>query len=215
MIDLVLPCLDEASAIPRVLERVPHDVRAIIVDNGSSDGSVRLARRLGATVVECPQRGYGAACHAGLVASTAEYVAFCDCDGSLDPGAVTGFVALIAGGTADLVIGRRRPTARSAWPVHARTANAVLSWSLRRRVGVYVHDIGPIRAARRSALLELGQTDRRSGYPLETLVLAGKADWRVVERDVDYQPRVGKSKVTGTVGGTLRAIKDMSAVLAR
>jgi glycosyltransferase involved in cell wall biosynthesis len=215
VIDLVLPCLDEAIAIPWVLGRLPSGVRAIVVDNGSSDNSVQIARTLGATVVACPQRGYGAACHAGLLASTAEYVAFCDCDGSLDPTVVLDFVALVAAGTADLVIGRRRSVSRSAWPVHARIANAVLSWWLRRRAGVDVHDIGPIRAARRSSLLELGQTDRRSGYPLETLVLAGKADWRIAERDVQYRARSGKSKVTGTVRGTLRAIADMSAVLAR
>lgn len=215
MIDLVLPCLDEARAIPWILGRLPNGVRAIIVDNGSSDDSVELARALGATVVYCAQRGYGAACHAGLLASTAEFVAFCDCDGSLDPIGVLDFVALVANGTADLVIGRRRPVSRSAWPLHARIANAALSWWLRRRVGVQVHDIGPIRAARRSRLLELDQTDRRSGYPLETLCLAGKADWRIAERDVEYRARAGKSKVTGTVRGTLRAVQDMSAVLAR
>ena len=122
-IDIVLPCLDEAGALPWVMARIPSNARAIVVDNGSSDNSVALARSLGAEVVECPQRGYGAACHGGLEAAEAEYLGFCDCDASVDPGAVTAMLALIESGTADLVVARRRTNVRGAWPVHARLAN--------------------------------------------------------------------------------------------
>jgi glycosyltransferase involved in cell wall biosynthesis len=215
VLDLILPCLNEAQALPWVLSRIPVGVRPIVVDNGSTDNSPEIAEHLGAMVVRWPHRGYGAACHAGLQASSAELVGFCDCDGSIDPAVVLAFAEQVVRGRADLVVGRRRPEVRSAWPVHARFANSALTWWLRRRTGVDLHDIGPLRVARRQALLDLAQSDRRSGYPLETVVLAAKADWQIVERDVTYHARAGKSKVTGTVRGTLQAVQDMSAVLAR
>ncbi|UYQ65678.1 glycosyltransferase family 2 protein [Streptomyces peucetius] len=212
--DVVLPCLDEAEALPWVLARIPTGWRAIVVDNGSTDGSAEIARGLGAHVVHEPRRGFGAACHAGLSAAQAEYVCFCDCDASLDPGLLTGFVRDIAAGNADLVLGRRRPQTRGVWPAHARAGNAVLSRMLRRRTGLRLHDLGPLRAARRADLLALDLTDRRSGYPLQMVVRAVDAGLRVAEVDVPYLPRSGKSKVTGTWRGTWQAVRDMSAVLA-
>jgi len=215
MLEVILPCLNEAEALPWVLERIPAGVEAIVVDNGSTDGSPELAARLGARVVTCDRRGYGAACHAGLLAASAELVAFCDCDSSIDPSELLDFAAPVAVGTADLVVGRRRPRGRGAWPTHARVANVALAWRLRQLTGVRLHDIGPLRVARREGLLALDQLDRRSGYPLETVLLAARAGWRIVERDIDYHARSGRSKVTGTVRGTAQAIRDMSAVLAR
>jgi hypothetical protein len=211
VVDVVLPCLDEAGALPYVLGRMPEGYRAIVVDNGSSDGSAALAARLGARVVSEPRRGFGAACHAGLAAATAPVVCICDCDGSLDPAQLPRVADPVIGGTADLVLGRRRPVTAGAWPPHARAANQVLAFRLR-RAGVPVRDLGPMRAARREALLGLGVGDRRSGYPLETVLAAARSGWRISETDVDYAPRTGKSKVTGTVGGTLRAIRDMNRV---
>lgn len=213
-VDVVLPCLDEAEALPWVLARIPDGWRALVVDNGSTDGSADIARALGATVVHEARRGFGAACHAGLLAAEAEYVCFCDCDGSLDPALLDSFVREVARGDADLVLGRRRPTARGAWPPHARAGNLALARMLRRRTGLRLHDLGPLRAARRAALLDLGIADRRSGYPLEMVVRASDAGWRVRERDVPYLPRTGKSKVTGTWRGTWHAVRDMRAVLA-
>ncbi len=213
-VDVVLPCLDEAAALPWVLERIPAGWRAIVVDNGSTDGSADVARGLGATVVTEPRRGFGAACHAGLTAATADVVCFCDCDASLDPGLLAPFVRTVAAGDADLVIGRRRPKTRGAWPPHARAGNLAVSQLLRRRTGVRLHDIGPLRAARREALLGLGLTDRRSGYPLQMVVRAADAGWRIEERDVPYLPRTGRSKVTGTWRGTWHAVRDMRRVLA-
>jgi glycosyltransferase involved in cell wall biosynthesis len=214
-IDIVLPCLDEAAALPWVMSRIPNNASAIVVDNGSADGSVELARRLGARVVSCERRGYGAACQTGLEVATAEYVAFCDCDASIDPGEVLPMLALVESMTADLVVARRRPTEPGAWPVHARLANRALAHRVRRRTGVALNDLGPLRVARRQALLDLGVTDRRSGYPLETVIRAADSGWRIAEVDVAYTPRAGKSKVTGTVRGTMQAISDMWAVLAR
>ncbi|AZM92367.1 glycosyltransferase family 2 protein [Streptomyces sp. W1SF4] len=213
-VDVVLPCLNEAGALPWVLARIPAGWRALVVDNGSTDGSAHLARALGATVVQEPRRGFGAACHAGLLAAEAEYVCFCDCDASLDPGLLSGFVRAVAAGEADLVLGRRRPRGRGAWPAHARAGNLALARMLRRRTGLRLHDLGPLRATRREDLLRLELTDRRSGYPLQMVVRAADAGWRVREEDVPYLPRSGRSKVTGTWRGTWQAVRDMRAVLA-
>jgi glycosyltransferase involved in cell wall biosynthesis len=214
-VDLILPCLNEAAALPWVLGRLPDGVRAVVVDNGSTDGSAAIATKLGATVVPCGLRGYGAACHTGLEVATADVVAFLDADASLDPRQLVRVTAPVLSRRMDLMLGRRRPVSRDAWPWHLRLANAELSRRIRRRTGVRLHDLGPMRAARREALLELQLIDRRSGYPLETVVKAADAGWRIAEVDVDYLPRSGRSKVTGTPLGAARAVKDMSKVLAR
>ncbi|MCF6509617.1 glycosyltransferase family 2 protein [Blastococcus sp. MG754426] len=216
MPDVVLPCLDEAGALPWVLGRLPAGYRAIVADNGSTDGSPAIAAEHGATVVHVPQRGFGAAAHAGLEAATDEVVCFCDADGSMDPADLPLVAGPVLDGDADLVLGRRRPTRRSAWPVHARVANVALGVMLRRRTGLALHDLGPMRAARRTALLGLGITDRRFGYPLEMVTRAADAGWRVRELDVPYAPRAEgtRSKVTGTGLGTVRTIRDMRQVLS-
>ncbi|WP_225828717.1 glycosyltransferase family 2 protein [Streptomyces naphthomycinicus] len=213
-VDVVLPCLDEAEALPWVLARIPAGWRALVVDNGSTDGSAGIARALGATVVHEPRRGFGAACHAGLTAATADIVCFCDCDASLDPALLVPFVRQVLDGEADLVLGRRRARGRGAWPAHARAGNFALARLLRRRTGLRLHDLGPLRAARREQLLGLGLSDRRSGYPLQMVVRAADAGWRIAEHDVPYRPRTGSSKVTGTWRGTWQAVRDMSRVLA-
>ncbi|ONH24416.1 glycosyltransferase family 2 protein [Pseudofrankia asymbiotica] len=212
-VDVVLPCLDEAEALPWVLDRIPPGYRAVVADNGSRDGSARLARERGAVVVDVPRRGYGAAVQAGLLAADADVVCVCDADASLDPAQLPRLVAELTAGRADLALGRRRPTSARAWPPHARLGNAIVAQRLRRR-GVGVHDLGPMRAARREELLGLPITDRRFGYPLELLLRAAQASWRIVETDVDYHPRVGRSKVTGTPLGTARTVRDMTAALA-
>jgi glycosyltransferase involved in cell wall biosynthesis len=213
-VDLILPCLNEAAALPWVLGRLPAEVRAVVVDNGSTDGSREIAADLGATVVSCSLRGYGAACQAGLEASTASVVAFLDADASLDPRQLIRVTAPVLTGQVDLMLGRRRPVSRNAWRWHLQLANAELSRRIRRRTGVRLHDLGPMRAAHREALLGLGLQDRRSGYPLETVVRAADAGWRIAEVDVDYLPRSGRSKVTGTPLGAARAVRDMTKVLS-
>ncbi len=212
--DVVLPCLDEAEALPWVLDRIPSGWRAIVVDNGSTDGSADIARALGAHVVHEPRRGFGAACHAGLTAATADIVCFCDCDASLDPALLPTVAGPVLDGSTDLVLGRRRPVTRRAWPLHARLANLELARLIRRRTGLRLHDLGPMRAARRESLHALDLTDRRSGYPLQMVVRAADAGWRVAETEVPYRPRTGRSKVTGTWLGTWHAVRDMRAVLA-
>ncbi len=213
MPDVVLPCLNEAGALPWVLSRIPAGYRAIVADNGSTDGSAEVAREYGALVVDVPQRGFGAAAHAGLLAATDEIVCFMDADGSLDPHDLHRVVAPVDSGAADLVLGARRPTSRAAWPLHLRLGNAYLARQLRRRTGYALTDLGPMRAVRREALVDLRMTDRRFGWPLEMVLRAGAAGWTVAEVPVGYAPRVGRSKVTGTVRGTARAVRDMAGVL--
>lgn len=211
-VDVVLPCLNEAAALPAVLARLPAGYRALVVDNGSTDGSAGVARAHGATVVTEARPGYGAAVHAGLLAAAAEIVCVMDADGSLDAACLPALVAEVRAGR--LVVGARRPVSASAWPWHARAGNRVIAWVLRRR-GVPVTDLGPIRAAHRASLLELDVRDRAFGYPLEVLLRAAEAGWSVVERPVEYSERAAgtQSKVTGSVRGTWRAVRDMARVL--
>jgi len=212
VIDVILPCLDEAEALPWVLGRMPSWAHPIVADNGSTDGSADIARSLGATVVEVRARGYGSACHAGLQQATADVVAFMDADASLDPRALTLMRASLVD-EVDLVVGCRQPVSAQAWPWHLRMANREVCRRLRRRTGLQLTDLGPMRLARRVPLLALRIEDRRSGYPLETMVRAVESGWRVASVDVDYRPRAGRSKVTGTPLGVLRAVRDMTGVL--
>jgi glycosyltransferase involved in cell wall biosynthesis len=212
-VDVVFPCLNEEGALPWVLSRLPEGYRAIVVDNGSTDASASVARAAGATVVNEPRRGFGAAAHKGLMVATAPVVAFCDADASMDPADLPLVADPVLIDQLDLVLGRRRPTARGAWPLHARIANRALARMMRHSTGIALHDLGPMRAASRTALLDLGLLDRRSGYPLEMVLRAHDEGWRVAEVNVPYSPRVGRSKVTGTVRGTLTAVGDMSRLL--
>lgn len=224
---VVLPARDEAGALPGVLGRIPSGYEVLVVDNASTDGTAAVAQGLGVRVVHEPTPGYGAAVHTGLMAARTDIVCFMDSDGSVDPGQLPAMVALLenaagspGSGAAhraarpDMVVGRRRPTGKGAWPWHARVGNAVLAARLRQRTGVRVHDLGSVRVVRRIPLLELGVEDRRFGYPIELLVRAAKAGWRVREVDVDYAPRTaGRSKVTGSIVGTARALRDFAAAM--
>lgn len=206
-VTVVLPCLNEADSLPGVLEAMPSGYRALVVDNNSTDDTALVAKRHGADVVAESIPGYGSAVHAGVVAATTPIVAVIDGDGSMDPGDLPRLVAALD--SADLVAGRRRPTPGLKWPWHARLGNAAVCWRLRTRHKLPVHDIAPMRVFRRDDLLALGVTDRRSGYPLELLVRAAAAGWRVVEVDIDYGPRTGgRSKVSGSVRGSFTAAFD-------
>jgi glycosyltransferase involved in cell wall biosynthesis len=209
---VVLPVLDEAQALPWVLSRVPGGYTPIVVDNGSTDGSAQIAADLGALVVAEPRRGFGAACYAGLLAAADDVVCFMDCDASLDPRDLPRVAGPVCTGDADLVLGARLAE-RGAMAPHARLANRALTLELRRRSGVTLRDLGPMRAARREALLELDIQDRRFGWPLEMVLRAAAHGWRIAEVGVPYRARSGRSKVTGTVRGTARAVRDMASVL--
>ena len=213
---VVIPVLNEAAALPALLAAMPPGYTAVVAGNGSTDGSGDIARRAGAIVVEEPIRGFGAACWAGLNAAEPAdgVVCFMDGDGSLDPADLLLVAQPVLAGDSDLVLGARRPTEPGAWPVHARLANRFLTLEIRRRTGRRLRDLGPMRAARRDDLLALGIEDRRFGWPLEMILRAAVAGWRIDELPVPYAPRSGRSKVTGTVAGTIRTVRDMSRVLS-
>ena len=213
---MIIPVLNEAAALPALLAAMPDGYRPIVVDNGSTDGSGRIAARGGAIVVDQPLRGFGAACWAGLMAAEPAdgVVCFMDGDGSLDPLDLPKVADPILEDRNDLMLGSRRPTSPGAWPPHARLANAVVAAELRRRTGQRFRDLGPMRAARGADLKDLGLTDRRSGWPLEMVLRAAARGWRVGEVEVPYRPRTGRSKVTGTVKGTVQAVWDMGRLLA-
>ncbi len=214
MIDVVLPVLNEAEALPWVLDRIPPGFRPLVVDNGSSDDSASVARARGAAVFSEPDPGFGAACWAGLRRAESDKVAFMDCDGSLDPGDLTLLAEAMARQDAGLVLGRRMAE-KSAWPLHARVANRLLTREVKRRTSVELSDLGPMRMADRRRLLELELRDRRFGWPLEMVLRAAQAGWLVIEVPVPYRNRRGESKVTGTFRGTWRATRDMGGILLR
>jgi glycosyltransferase involved in cell wall biosynthesis len=212
---VILPCLDEAKALIDLLPRFPASLRVLVVDNGSTDDTVLVARRLGVDVIEEARPGYGAAVHAGIEAATTELVAVMDGDGSFDPADLVPLIEDVVSGRAQMAVGRRRPVGRGVWPWHARLGNrAVVAW-LRLRTNFPVRDIAPMRVCRREDLLALGVLDRRFGYPVELMSKATRAGWRITERDVAYHPRAlgTKSKVSGSMIGTVRAARDFASVL--
>jgi len=214
LVELVIPCLNEEVALPALLASVPPAWAVIVVDNGSRDNTAEVARRAGALVVHEPRPGYGAAVHRGLGAATRDIVVVLDGDGSIRPVDLRSMVEEVVAGRADLCCGTRQPVARSAWPRHAQAGNRVLAATLSLVLGLDLHDIAPVRVARRTALLELGVTDRRFGYPLETLLRARARGWVISEHPIPYHPRNGgQSKVTGSIRGTLRALRDFAGVL--
>jgi glycosyltransferase involved in cell wall biosynthesis len=214
VIEVILPVLDEAESLPLVLGAFRSGFEPLVVDNGSSDGSAQIARKLGARVVSEPQRGFGSACYAGLLAARSELVCFMDADGSLDPGELSRVSDPVLCGQMALCLGARQAEP-GAWPVHARLANRLIALELRRRTRAAVSDLGPMRCAPRERLLALDLRDRAFGWPLEMVLAASRAGWVIGETPITYRRRAaGQSKVTGSARGTYRAIRDMSRLLS-
>ena len=211
MIDVVLPALDEEAGLARILPAMPAGYRPIVVDNGSVDATAAVARAHGALVIH--ERGAVSVPRAGPVwrQLPRRWSPSATPTGASIRAKLPRACTPVAEGRASLVLGRRQAV-RGAWPAHARAANHALAWYVRRRVGGSLRDIGPMRAGR-EALLSLGLTDRRSGWPLEMVLRAARAGWVLEEVPVSYWPRLGRSKVTGTLGGTLIAVRDMSRIL--
>ncbi len=213
-VTVVIPCRDEARSLPDVLARMPEGYHPLVVDNGSTDGTAEVATAHGAVVVYQPVPGYGSAVHAGVLAAGTDIVCTIDGDGSMDPADLRALVALLEGG-ADLAVGCRKPVERGVWPLHSRLGTLWAARRLRRTLGIDVHDIGPMRAARRNRLLELTIEDMRFGYPVELLARAADAGWTIAETDVSYRPRTaGTSKVSGSFVGSARAARDFLGALS-
>ena len=215
----ILPALDEADALPATLAGRPEGLRVLVVDNGSRDGTPDVARALGAEVVHEPRRGYGTACWRGAVAAEgADVLVYLDADGSLSWDDFPAVASPVLAGAADVVVGRRCRALRErgAMPWHAAVANALLARLCGLLSGVRLRDIGPYRAVRRDQLLALGMRDRTYGWPLEMLLRAGRAGWRVREVPVRYGTRAGgRSKVSGRPWPTVKTGAKMTWVLLR
>jgi glycosyltransferase involved in cell wall biosynthesis len=212
-IDVVIPALNEEASLPLVLAALPHSqVRRIVVaDNGSRDGTARVAQQGGAVVVPAARRGYGSACLAGLDYlrrhDPPDVVVFVDADFSDHPDELPRLVAPILAGAADLVIGSRVLGAREPGALlpQARAGNLVACLLIRLLYGHRYTDLGPFRAVRWDALEHLGMADPNFGWTAEMQVKALRHKLRVIEVPVSYRKRVGVSKITGTIAGTVRA----------
>jgi glycosyltransferase involved in cell wall biosynthesis len=205
---LVIPALDEAAVIGDVVGAVPPGLvtEVIVVDNGSRDGTAAAAARAGARVVAEPRRGYGAACAAGVraLAPGVTVAAFLDGDGSQDPRELPRILRPLADGAADLVLGARRLGVHH--PLHAALGSRLVARLVGLRYGVRLTDVGPFRAIRVPLLRRLGMRDQAFGWPVEMVVRAAALGARIVEVEVSQGPRRGgRSKVSGTLGGSLRA----------
>jgi glycosyltransferase involved in cell wall biosynthesis len=208
-IAVVMPALNEEKAIGLVLREIPPAVsEVVVVDNGSRDRTAETARAGGARVIAEPRRGYGQACLAGIAAvPDADVIAFLDADHSDYPAQLLDVLGPILAGQADLVIGSRNLGRRAAGahPWHAVIGTRLCVWLMNVLIGTRATDLGPFRAITAEGLRHLDMRDRNFGWTVEMQVKAARRGLRVVEVPVDYRPRVGDSKISGTLSGTLRA----------
>jgi glycosyltransferase involved in cell wall biosynthesis len=215
---LIMPALNEAGVVASLVRRVPREAVAevIVVDNGSTDGTAIVAREAGARVVNEPRRGYGAACHAGVSAlpPDAGIAVFMDADGSQRPEEIPLVLAPVLGGRADLTLGARH--LEGGHPLHAALGTRLVARFVSWRWGVPITDFGPLRAIRADLLARLGMRDRASGWPVEMVVKAAVLGARIAEVPVLHGPRLaGRSKVSGTFRGTVRAAYGFLAAALR
>jgi glycosyltransferase involved in cell wall biosynthesis len=206
---VLIPAVDEEEAIGFVLREIPPVVaEVVVVDNGSRDRTAEVARGAGARVVSEPRRGYGQACLTGIAAAPdAEVFVFLDGDHSDYPGQLVDVLAPLLAGEADLVIGSRQLGRREpgAHPFHAVLGTRACVFLMNLLIGTQATDLGPFRAITAAALRRLDMQDRNFGWTVEMQVKAARAGLRVREVPVDYRPRIGRSKVSGTLSGTIGA----------
>ena len=209
-VSVIIPTRNEASAISRVLADLPANLvtEVLVVDSNSTDGTPEIAAKMGARVVHEPHRGYGRACLKGLaIADAPDVVVFLDGDYSDRPAELPLLLAPIAEGRADITLGSRLGKQRivGALPWHAVFGNWLAASLIRLLYGVRISDLGPFRAARAEVLRELALEEATYGWAVEMILKGALQGFRIVEVPVSYYPRIGKSKISGTVRGTLGA----------
>ena len=214
---IIIPALNEEDALRHLLPEIPRAFArwVIVVDNGSTDATARVAEDAGAIVVKETRRGYGRACLSGFNKARelgAEVVIYMDGDGSDDPADLNLMLKPLLEGRADFVIGSRvsKSSERGAVPPQARLGNWLVSSLIRLRFGAPVHDIGSFRALPCSVLESLEMREMTFGWPVEMVVKAARTGYRIVEVPLHYRPRShGRSKVAGTLKGSIRAAYSM------
>lgn len=216
-ISVVIPALNEAQAIGEVVASVPKDrvTQIIVVDNGSIDDTAERASAAGAQVIHEPRRGYGSACLTGArAARSSDILVFLDGDRSGDPRQLDLIAAPLIQNQADLTIGSRigGELERDSMPLHGRLGNRLIVFILRKLHGVRITDIGSFRAIRTRALFNLNMEQMTYGWPVEMVVKAAQKGLRIKSIPIRYRKRVGVSKVTGTLRGSLLAAYYMFLV---
>lgn len=217
---LVIPALNEEESISQVLSAVPKDVvkEVIVVDGSSSDRTVSLAINGGAVVIQENQRGYGRACSSGLHIAKGEIVVFMDADGADDPSLIPHLISPILEGKADLVLASRLKgkIEFKAMPLHQKIGNQFSAWLIRVLYRIAITDLSPFRAILRDKLLGLEMRDMTFGWPTEMIIKAARNNLRILEIPTKYSPRIGgRSKISGTLRGTLLATYHILATIFR
>ncbi len=207
---LVIPALNEEESLGYVLEAVDMDLLSeiILVDGGSSDRTIDIAREYGAHVVQEPRRGYGRACATGVAHAQGEIVIFLDADGADDPRQIPSLITPIIKERVDMVLGSRLAgnIYPGAMPWHQKFGNQLSAGLIRLIYGLPISDLSPFRSVLRSKLLELDMQEMTYGWPTEMITKSARKGWRIQEVPVDYHPRIGgRSKISGTVRGTILA----------
>ena len=217
---VVIPTHNEASAIVRVLADLPADLisEVLVVDSNSSDGTPEIARKMGARVIGEPRRGYGRACLTGLEnANSPDVVVFLDGDYSDRPAELPLLLAPIVEGRADITLGSRigKQSIRGALPWHAAFGNRLAAGLIRFLYGQRITDLGPFRAGRAEVLRELALEETTYGWAVEMILKGTLAGFRIAEVPVSYHPRIGKSKISGTLKGTVGAAWFILSLIVR
>jgi len=219
-VSVIIPTRNEAQSIECVLDDLPRDLvtEVIVVDSSSNDGTPEIAARMGARVIQEPRRGYGSACLTGLAAAESpDVVVFLDGDYSDRPSELPTLLAPIIEGRADITLGSRLGERRiaGALPWHQAFGNRLAAGLIRILYGLQISDLGPFRAARADVLRKLALEEATYGWAVEMILKGTLAGFRVLEVPVSYYPRIGESKISGTVKGTVGAAWFILSLIVR